>query len=99
MSRAYWRNIKKRLSDYDAAIALARKGDGAAAYFNRAIAKKHLGKYDAAIADYDSAIGLDPEDANAYFGRGLVKKTFQKDFRGDPGFSNWFWNSQHKQAI
>ena len=28
--------------------------------------------------DYDSAIGLAPNDANAYFGRGLVKKTLNK---------------------
>ena len=33
----------------------------------------NLGQHSAAILDYDAAIRLDPNDAHAYFGRGLAR--------------------------
>ena len=38
-----------------------------------AIAKGKLGQYAAAIADFDTAIRLKPDDAAAYYNRGVVK--------------------------
>ncbi len=39
----------------------------------RGLAKKYLKQYQAAIADYDEAIELDPKDAYAYNGRASIK--------------------------
>ena len=57
------------IEDYDNAIRL--KPDDAA-YYNRGIAKKHLGQH-AAIEDYDEAIRLNPDCAKAYNNRGVAK--------------------------
>ena len=40
------------------------------AYYNRGIAYDDKGQYDRAIADYDTAIKLNPKDADFYFNRG-----------------------------
>jgi lipoprotein NlpI len=45
----------------------------AAAYFNRGNAHTAKGDHDAAIADYDEAIKLDPKNASAYNNRGSAK--------------------------
>jgi lipoprotein NlpI len=45
----------------------------AAAYFNRGNAHTAKGNHDAAIADYDEAIKLDPKNASAYNNRGNAK--------------------------
>ena len=42
-------------------------------YFRRGYACYDLGLYDLAIANYDKAIQLEPNDANAYNNRGLAK--------------------------
>jgi tetratricopeptide (TPR) repeat protein len=42
-------------------------------YFNRGLAKQKSGDYQGAIADYNQAIKLKPDDAKAYSNRGLVK--------------------------
>ena len=47
----------------------------AATYFLRGYAKNELGQYAAAIADYDTAIRLDPDYALAYYNRGAAKHT------------------------
>ena len=39
-----------------------------------AVEKARLGHHDAAIADYDAAIRLNPDCTDAYFNRGLSKK-------------------------
>ena len=56
---------------YDETIALW--------YAIRADRKSDLGEYAEAIADYDRAIGLDPNSANAYFGRAYVKFSLGED--------------------
>ena len=45
----------------------------AIAYSNRGNAKERLGQHDAAFADYDRAIELDPNYAIAYSNRGAAK--------------------------
>ena len=40
----------------------------------RGIAKKKLNQLDAAIADYDTAVRIDPNDAFAYVRRGMAKE-------------------------
>ncbi len=42
------------------------------AYFNRGVANRCLGNYDAAIKDYNKAIELDPEFYKAYYNRGVI---------------------------
>ncbi|MCS5698869.1 tetratricopeptide repeat protein, partial [Cyanobium sp. FGCU-52] len=46
----------------------------ASAYYNRGFTKANgLGNYQAAIADYDRAIDLDPKDLAAYQNRGRLR--------------------------
>ena len=40
------------------------------AYFNRGNSYAQQQKYDLAIADYERAIEIDPDDSNAYYNRG-----------------------------
>ena len=44
------------------------------AYLYRGVAKHQLNDSKGAIADYDKAIDLDPNDARAYYNRGIVKR-------------------------
>ena len=46
--------------------------DDAAAYYNRGIAYGNLENYTAAIADFTSAIRIEPDAADAYYNRGLA---------------------------
>lgn len=51
-------------------------------YIDRGYAYYENNELDMAITDFDKAIQLKPEDANAYFGRGLVhskKEDYNKD--------------------
>ena len=57
-----------RLSNQSLAI---RQSDDA--YYYRAYAKDDLGDKQGAIADYNQAIAINPQFANAYTGRGLAK--------------------------
>jgi tetratricopeptide (TPR) repeat protein/S1-C subfamily serine protease len=43
------------------------------AYNNRGLAKSALGQQAAAIADYDRAIAIAPQDSQAYYNRGVAK--------------------------
>lgn len=65
--------------DYDAAIRLTTRAldEGGlsaqnrwVAYYNRGLAYHHEGRYDQAIADYDSAIEFNPDIAELYLNRG-----------------------------
>lgn len=71
-----------QVRNHDAAIAgctrviedLKQKPKGrAAAHYNRGNAYAAKGGHDAAIADYDEAIRLDPKNASAYNNRGSAK--------------------------
>ena len=42
-------------------------------YYNRGNAKYAQGRYEAAIADYNQTISLQPDYASAYYNRGLAK--------------------------
>ncbi len=59
----------------------------AIAFHNRGLAHRARGNLDAAIADYNEAIRLNPRDANAFYNRGLVHSArgnlaaAQQDFR------------------
>lgn len=54
------------LNDLDAAISYGRKYEKV--YATRGMIKSQLGDFDAAIVDYETAIGLRPEMAGAYLG-------------------------------
>jgi tetratricopeptide (TPR) repeat protein len=59
---------------YDKAVKeftsiLSVHGEDAAAHAKRAICYKNLGDRDKSLADYDSAISLQPENYNYYFGK------------------------------
>jgi lipoprotein NlpI len=68
--------------DYGGAIHLfdsALRGklkdeDREAAYYNRGVAHHRKGQYDLAIADYTSALKLNPSDAKAHNNRGVAYK-------------------------
>ena len=50
----------------------------AAAYYNRALAYRELGKYDKAITDFNIAIEYSPENAVAYYSRALAYEKLGK---------------------
>jgi tetratricopeptide (TPR) repeat protein len=47
-------------------------------YRNRAQAYSWSGQYDLAVKDYDAALGIDPKDADALYGRGWAFQNMQK---------------------
>ena len=51
-----------------------KTSNSATDYYNRGLAKHRLGQYEAAIADYDNTIRLEPDHLNTYYDRGLAKK-------------------------
>lgn len=53
--------------------AVARGSHTAATYDSRALAHLKAGRLDAALADYESALRIDPRMAPALYGRGLTK--------------------------
>jgi S1-C subfamily serine protease/Flp pilus assembly protein TadD len=64
---------------YAAAIKIydrmIRDREEASAYYNRGIAKSTLGDKQGAIADYNRAIKINPNDADAHYNRGIAKST------------------------
>ena len=63
--------LEEAIAAYDEAIRL--NPNYAEAYNNRGVAKKTLGRHDAAIADCDEAIRLKPDYVQAYYNRGIAK--------------------------
>ena len=57
------------------------RGNRAATYVNRGVLRMRAGKYDQALADYNDAIGLEPELGAAYLNKGAAL-IYQKDFQG-----------------
>jgi lipoprotein NlpI len=66
----------------------------AAAYYNRGNAHAAKGDHDAAIADYDEAIKLDPKNASAYNNRGSAKND-----KGDSEAALADFNAAIKQNV
>jgi tetratricopeptide (TPR) repeat protein len=68
--------------------------DNSDAYFNRGLAYKKKGEFDAALKDYDAAIRLEPSHAKAIYDRGNVY--MQKGLYGQAiddymnAFESWF---------
>jgi len=60
---------------------IKRKPKDANAYFNRGLAYKNTGLADRALADYDTAIRLDPSHQKAYLDRGNIR--YQRGFYSD----------------
>ena len=54
-------------------LAQGNRSISAQTYFTWGNTKYHLGDYKGAIADFDSAIRLKPDDADAYYNRGNAK--------------------------
>jgi uncharacterized membrane protein YhaH (DUF805 family) len=73
----------RAMEDFNAAIELSPKDDFEA-FNGRAYVHFRLGDLASALADYDRAIALNPENAEALFGRGAVKlRMANKDGEGD----------------
>src|SRR5436305_15085606 len=53
-------------------------GELAVVYRNRAQAYSWSGQYDLAVKDYDAALGIDPGDAEALYGRGWAFENVRK---------------------
>ena len=66
------RDIARKLQG--CTLLLERDRSNSIAYFRRAEAHQELEHHDAAIADFDAAIRLDPAYANAYLGRGRSRQ-------------------------
>ena len=67
-------NFEEAINAYDKAIELNLSGPNLpCAYYNRGNARASLGQIEAAIDDYNTAIGLNPSDAIAYFNRGNAR--------------------------
>ena len=62
--------FEKAIELYDALIK--RKPDHAESYYKRANAHNGLARWQAALADYDKALALDPQYANAFCNRGAA---------------------------
>ncbi len=50
---------------------------------NRCLAYYHKGDYDRALRDCEQAMKLDPNDANPYYNRGLIKRKKGDQAGGD----------------
>jgi tetratricopeptide (TPR) repeat protein len=59
------------LADYATAIERSA-GKLADPFINRTVALRGLGRYEDALADYTSALAIDPDDFDAYRGRGSI---------------------------
>lgn len=70
-ARALWgRQLDQALIDCDQAL---RKGRLAGVLDSRGLVRLRRGEFDAAIADYDAALKLQPKQAWSLYGRGLAK--------------------------
>ncbi|WP_373544255.1 tetratricopeptide repeat protein [Chamaesiphon sp.] len=63
-------------------VSIATTRGGSGNYFSSASRKYNSGDYRGALADYNRAIKSNPNSANAYYNRGLIKATKLQDERG-----------------
>ncbi|MCH8319306.1 MAG: tetratricopeptide repeat protein, partial [Bacteroidetes bacterium] len=63
--------------------------DKADVYFNSALAKQTLKKYQAAITDYTKVIELDPGDRDAYFNRAICERFIGKTHEASEDFRKY----------
>ena len=56
------------------------------AYYNRGVAKFHLGQSQIAISDYDIALRMQPDYAPAFVARGVAKASLGKHQDAIPDF-------------
>ncbi|MBN3035320.1 MAG: tetratricopeptide repeat protein [Bacteroidales bacterium] len=83
-------DLKGALEDYDRAIDIySRAGhiyrnrlDYSDIYSNRGAVRSKLNDPDGALADYNAAIEMNPELAEPYNNRGLIREIRMKDFQG-----------------
>src|ERR1700751_1078977 len=78
-SIASFEDYQEALKHYEGAIDPTHPD--AAALFRRATAERGLGLTDRALADFDKAIGLDPNNQMAYLGRGALLAQRTRDYR------------------
>jgi Ca-activated chloride channel family protein len=70
---ARWRAaLHYRAGDYDGALAELKGIDGAEAHYNRGNVLARLGRHDAAVAEYEAALALVPDHADAEHNRRLL---------------------------
>jgi|GEM_PF-3356131 len=61
--------------------SIREESDPAPAYFCRAAARLDCGDIRGAIEDYTICIGIDPNDAGAWFSRGMIKQNISIDLQ------------------
>ncbi len=66
--------VERAVAEVAAELKPTREQLSAEEYFNRAFEKYEAKDYSGAIADYDKAIELDPQNAFAYYNRGTARK-------------------------
>ncbi len=71
--------VDQAIQDYTAALAVK---DSAATQYNRAVAYTAKDDFAAAVADYTSAIKLNPNDSSPWFNRGVVLHKLGKTAEG-----------------
>ena len=74
-------DLPDALKDCNTAVSRGGKQVGAGVLANRALVRYRLGDYDKAMADFDAALKLQPNNAWALYGRGLAR--LKKNQRGE----------------
>ena len=69
-------------------LAEGNRSISAETYFTWGNTKYYLGDYKGAIADYDTAIRLKPDDASAYKNRGVAKRKLGQHFAAIADYDN-----------
>lgn len=68
-----------RAGDYEHAAELYRNMKNEQAYYNLGNALAHMGRYEQAIAAYNKALAIDPDNQDALHNRNLLKERLKKE--------------------